>query len=309
MTNEEISTMMSIQKIKATGFFLLFAVTCLAQEEINLYPGAVPNAKNTPNEEVKTASHVVSKVSQPTLSVFLPAKEKATGAAVIICPGGGYGVLVIKREGYDVAEAFTKQGIAAFILKYRLPSEKTMIDPSIGPLQDAQQAIKTIRQRAKEWNVDPQKIGIMGFSAGGHLAATAGTHFEKLVLPATDGISVRPDFMILVYPVISFMDGIGHKGSGANLLGKTASAEQIKLYSNEQQVTTTTPPAFITHAGDDTVVPVKNSLIFYEALQNHKIPSELHIYSKGEHGYLKVPAFDEWFGRCLHWMATAGFVK
>lgn len=297
------------KKIKTAGLLLLFTATCFAQQEFNLYPNTIPNAKDTPNEEVKTASHVVSKVSQPTLSVFLPAKEKATGAAVIICPGGGYGVLVIKREGYDVAEAFTKQGIAAFVLKYRLPSEKTMTEPSIGPLQDAQQAIKTIRQRAKEWNLDPQKIGIMGFSAGGHLAATAGTHFEKPVLPSTDGISVRPDFMILVYPVISFMEGIGHKGSGANLLGKNASLEKIKLYSNELQVTSSTPPAFITHAGDDTVVPVSNSLIFYEALKKSNIPSELHIYSKGEHGYLKVPAFDEWFGRCLHWVSTAGFVK
>lgn len=298
-----------LTKINVTVFGILSALSCLAQQEIPLYLGAVPNAKNTPNEEIKTASNVISKVSQPTLTVFLPPKDKATGAAVIVCPGGGYGVLVIKREGYDVAEAFTKQGIAAFVLKYRLPSDKTMIDPSIGPLQDAQQAIKTIRQRATEWNIDPQKIGIMGFSAGGHLAATAGTHFEKSVLPDAGSISVRPDFMVLVYPVISFMEGIGHKGSGANLLGKSASAEQIKFFSNELQVTPSTPPAFITHASDDTVVPVSNSLIFYEALQRQHIPSELHIYSKGEHGYLKVPAFEEWFGRCLHWMATANFVK
>ena len=125
--------MTSIQKIKVTGLFLFLSFSCLAQEEITLYPGSVPNAKDVPNEEVKTPSQVVSKVSQPTLSVFLPPKEKATGAAVIICPGGGYGVLVIKREGYDVADAFTKQGIAAFVLKYRLPSEKTMIDPSKAP--------------------------------------------------------------------------------------------------------------------------------------------------------------------------------
>ncbi|AEI49426.1 alpha/beta hydrolase [Runella slithyformis] len=299
----------TITKINIALLCLFAAFTSVAQQEIPLYSGPVPNAKDVRNEEVKTASNVVSKVSLPALTVFLPPKEKATGAAVIVCPGGGYGVLVIKREGYDVAEAFTKQGIAAFVLKYRLPNDKTMIDPSIGPLQDAQQAIKTIRQRAAEWNIDPTKIGIMGFSAGGHLAATAGTHFEKPVLPGAAGISVRPDFMILVYPVISFMEGIGHKGSGANLLGKNASSEQIKLFSNELQVTSSTPPAFITHASDDTVVPVSNSLLFYEALQRQHIPGELHIYSKGEHGYLKVPAFEEWFGRCLHWMATAGFVK
>ncbi len=297
-----------IRTITGLVLCLFSTISCLSQQEIPLYKTAIPSAKEGPNEEVKTPSHVVSKVSIPTLTVFLPPKEKATGAAVIVCPGGGYGVLVIKREGYDVAEAFTKRGIAAFVLKYRLPSDKTMIEPSIGPLQDAQQAIKTIRQRAQEWNIDPKKIGIMGFSAGGHLAATAGTHFEKSVLPPTESVSVRPDFMVLVYPVISFMDGIGHKGSGVNLLGKNATAEQIKLYSNELQVTSATPPAFITHAGDDTVVPVSNSLLFYEALKRNNVPGELHIYSKGEHGYLKVPAFEEWFGRCLHWMATAGFV-
>lgn len=290
-------------------FLLGIVLQVSAQNEFPLYNGAIPNATNVPNEEIRTASHIVSKVSQPTLSVFLPSKETATGASVIICPGGGYGVLVIKREGYDVAEAFARQGIAAFVLKYRLPSDKTMIDPSIGPLQDAQQAIKTVRQRAAEWGIDPHKIGIMGFSAGGHLAATAGTHFERDILPNTEKASLRPDFMILVYPVISFMDSLGHKGSAANLLGKNPTNEQVRLYSNEQQVTTTTPPAFITHASDDVVVPVANSLVFYEALQRNHILSELHIYAKGGHGYLKVPAFDEWFGRCLHWMGSAGFIK
>lgn len=294
--------------IKLLSLCLLPSILCLGQEAMPLYSTAIPNAKNISNEEVITTTYVVSKVSQPTLTVFLPPKNLAHGAAVIICPGGGYGVLVIKREGYDVAEAFRKQGIAAFVLKYRLPSDRTMIDPSIGPLQDAQQAIKILRQRAAEWGIDPQKIGIMGFSAGGHLASTAGTHFERTVLPNPEKISLRPDFMILVYPVISFMEGIGHKGSGANLLGKNPSKEQIQLYSNELQVQTSTPPAFITHAGDDTVVPVSNSLLFYDALKQHKVSGELHIYSKGEHGYLKTPAFEEWFGRCLHWMKTADFI-
>lgn len=287
--------------------FCISAFVSIAQQEIPLYAGAIPNAKEATNEEKCTASQVVSNVSVPTLSVFLPPKDKATGTAVVICPGGGYGVLVIKREGYDVAEEFTKRGIAAFVLKYRLPSERTMIDPSIGSLQDAQQAIKTVRERAAEWNINPQKIGIMGFSAGGHLASTAGTHFERTVLPNPQGTSLRPDFLVLVYPVISFADGVGHKGSGVNLLGKNASAEQLTRYSNDLQVTQNTPPAFITHASDDTVVPVKNSLLFYEALQKKRILSDLHIYAKGEHGYLKTPSFDEWFGRCLHWLATSGF--
>ena len=288
-------------------FFCLASTATFAQQEIPLYTASIPNAKEATNEEKRTASQVVSNVSVPTLSVFLPPKDKATGTAVVICPGGGYGVLVIKREGYDVAEEFTKRGIAAFVLKYRLPNERTMIDPSIGPLQDAQQAIKTVRERAAEWNINPQKIGIMGFSAGGHLASTAGTHFERTVLPNPQGTSLRPDFLVLVYPVISFADGVGHKGSGVNLLGKNASAEQLTRYSNDLQVTQNTPPAFITHASDDTVVPVKNSLLFYEALQKKRILSDLHIYAKGEHGYLKTPSFDEWFGRCLHWLSTSGF--
>jgi acetyl esterase/lipase len=281
---------------------LLWGTACLAQQEIPLYPGPIPNAKETPDEEIKRADHVVSKVSRPTLSVFLPPSGKANGAAVIICPGGGYGVLVMKREGYDVAEAFTKMGIAAFVLKYRLPSDKTMPDKSIGPLQDAQQAIKTIRQRATEWKIDPKKLGIMGFSAGGHLAATAGTHFSTSLIDNPANINLRPDFMILVYPVISLTEKMGHSGTRTNLLGTTPSPELISQYSNEAHVETSTPPTFLTHAGDDKVVPVANSLVFYEALQRLGIPADLHLYTKGGHGYLQTPAFDEWFGRCLHWL-------
>jgi acetyl esterase/lipase len=183
-----------------------------------------------------------------------------------------------------------------------------MKDKSIGPLQDAQQAIKTIREKAKEWNVDGNKIGIMGFSAGGHLASTAGTHYDNPVIENKEATSLRPDFMILVYPVISFLEAPSHKGSRSNLLGASASDEKIKYFSNELQVKQTTPPTFLTHAGDDTVVPVSNSIIFYEALNKYKIPSDLHIYSKGEHGYLKSPPFDEWFTRCINWMKTNQFI-
>ncbi|WP_461041914.1 alpha/beta hydrolase [Spirosoma harenae] len=282
---------------------LIWTITpSVGQQEIPLYKGQIPNSLNTPDEEVRRPDGVVSKTSHPTLSIFLPKNSNPSGAAVVICPGGGYGVLVIKREGYDVAEAFAKMGIAAFVLKYRLPSDKTMTDKSIGPLQDAQQALKLIRERAAEWQVNPEKLGIMGFSAGGHLAATTGTHFAKSYIDNPSGVSVKPNFMILVYPVISLSERIGHSGTRTNLLGSTPTPEQIRQYSNEEHVDTSTPPTFLTHAGDDKVVPVANSLIFYEALQRNGVSTDLHVYAKGDHGYLKTPTFDEWFGRCLHWL-------
>jgi acetyl esterase/lipase len=288
----------------AIFWFLVLAIfpnLVRAQTEISLYSGKIPLAKETADEET-TVNGVVRNVSKPTLSLYLPEKSKANGVAVIICPGGGYGALVIDREGYKVAEAFNKIGVAAFVLKYRLPSEKIMSDQSVGPLQDAQQAIKTIRERAKEWNVDARKIGIMGFSAGGHLASTAGTHYDSTFIENKHQTSLRPDFMILVYPVITLLDKDGHKGSGTNLLGKNPVPEKVKYLSNELQVKKTAPPAFITHADDDTVVSVDNSIMFYEALHKAGVSADLHIYSKGEHGYLKEPSFDEWFGRCAQWL-------
>lgn len=283
------------------------SLSCFGQKEMPLYPGKIPNSTSAANEET-TVKGVVRNVSKPTLSVFLPEEGTANGASVIICPGGGYGVLVIEREGFEVARAFNKMGITAFVLKYRLPSDKTLEDKSIGPLQDAQQAIKTVREGAKEWKLDVSKIGIMGFSAGGHLASTAGTHFSDPLIENKSGTSLRPDFMILIYPVISFLEAQGHMGSRANLIGQSPTEEKIKYFSSELQVQQSTPPTFLTHAGDDTVVPVSNSLMFYEALNKNKIPADLHLYSKGEHGYLKTPAFDVWFGQCLNWMKTNQFI-
>jgi acetyl esterase/lipase len=279
----------------------------LAQTVVPLYTGKIPKSINAPDEETNV-KQVVRNVSRPTLTAFLPPAGKANGAAVIICPGGGYGVLVIDREGYQVAEAFNKIGVAAFVLKYRLPSDKIMEDRSIGPLQDAQQAIRLVRERAKGYNIDPQKIGIMGFSAGGHLAATAGTHYDKSFIDNPGRTSLRPDFMVLVYPVISLLDKVGHKGSGLNLLGASPSPEKVRYFSNELQVGKTAPPAFLTHAGDDKVVDVANSIQFYEALNRNGVPADLHIYSKGDHGYLKEPAFDEWFGRCVAWLRQSKMI-
>lgn len=278
-----------------------------AQKEMPLYDGKIPDAKSALNEET-IVKGVARKVSIPTLSVFVPEKGTENGTAVIICPGGGYGVLVIDREGYQVARELNKKGITAFVLKYRLPDDKSSVDKSVAPLQDAQQAIKVIRERAGEWKIDPKKIGIMGFSAGGHLASTAGTHFDDPHIEPKTGTSLRPDFLILVYPVISFQEAQGHKGSRTNLIGSNPTEEKIRYFSSELQVRQDTPPAFITHAGDDTVVPVSNSILFYEALNKNKIPADLHIYSKGEHGYPKTPAFDVWFGACLNWMKTNHFI-
>lgn len=283
--------------------------TSFAQQTIPLYEENIPGALNAPNEErYDSANAVAFKVFTPTLTIYLPPKEKANGSAVVICPGGGYGALVMGKEGFAIAEYFAKQGVAAFVLKYRLPEEKIMKDKSIGPLQDAQQAITLIRQHARQWNVDTARVGIMGFSAGGHLASTAGTHFNHPVIAVKPQVSVRPDFMILVYPVISMTDSLGHRGSRDNLLGKNPSPQKIQLFSNELQVTAQTPPAFLIHAGDDKVVDVDNSISFYEALRHKKIPAEMHIYPKGDHGFvLKMPV-EEWMNVCTKWMKHSGFL-
>ncbi|HTN05880.1 alpha/beta hydrolase [Agriterribacter sp.] len=302
-----------IKNISAKSRSISFLITalltgsfCFAQQEIPLYTGKIPNATGAANEENRKANELVDSltfnVSVPTLTVFLPPKDKANGTAVIICPGGGYHVLLTKREGTDVARTFNKLGVTAFVLKYRLPDNKTMKDKSIGPLQDAQRAIQLVRQKAGQWNIDPQKIGIMGFSAGGHLASTAGTHYREALIENTKGVSLRPDFMLLINPVISFTDSIGHTGSRNNLLGDAPTEKQICLYSNELQVDKTTPPSFLVHSNADSVVPVANSLSFYSALQHNGVTTGLHIYAKGEHGFLTAPSFDEWFGRCIYWM-------
>jgi acetyl esterase/lipase len=281
-----------------------------AQQELPLYGNQpIPNLKSGPNREsvdtsVNPVRYSYSLVSRPTLQVFLPRPEIATGAAVVVCPGGGYLHLAFTHEGTDVARMLNDWGIAAFVLKYRLPNDETMIDKTIGPLQDAQRAIQLVRQRAGDWGVDPAKVGIMGFSAGGHLASTAGTHFNQATIDNPGGVSLRPDFMILLYPVISFQDSIGHRGSRDNLIGLHPDATLIRKYSNELQVTAQTPPAFLVHAEDDKTVPVANSLHFYEALQANGVPAEMHIYPHGGHGFgLNNPTTtDKWTDRLKNWL-------
>jgi len=283
------------------------------QQEIPLYAGAIPNSRPANDQEkIESGSRLsLSLVSRPTLKIYLPAKEKATGMGIVVCPGGGYHHLAMGHEGIEIAEKLNEIGIAAFVLKYRLPNDETMLNKEIGPLQDAQRAIQLVRQNAAQWGVDTGRVGIIGFSAGGHLASTAGTHFNKITIDNPANISLRPDFMILLYPVISFSDSIGHRGSRDNLLGKSPSREKIREYSNELQVSPATPPAFLVHAGDDKVVLVANSLHFYEALQHNNVPSELHVYPHGGHGFglHNNTTKDVWFDRLKTWLDDNGWLK
>ncbi|MFT6443134.1 MAG: acetyl esterase/lipase [Salibacteraceae bacterium] len=296
----------------ALVLFLIVSIHLEAQQIIDLYPDSIPSSKSYQmNEIVKEENGQISwyrKVSKPTLTIYQPKKEIATEAAVIVCPGGGYSGESYLREGTLIAESFVHKGIAAFILKYRLPSDSIMIDKTIGPLQDAQQAIKTVRQHASEWKLDAAKIGIMGFSAGGHLASTAGTHFNKSYIPNVENISLKPNFMILVYPVISMKDEITHQGSRQNLLGKNPSMEQVSLFSNELHVSPNTPPTWITHTGDDTIVSVENSIRFYENLVRNKVPAEMHLYPKGNHGFVLSLPTDQWMQPLFDWMRKSGFI-
>lgn len=304
--------------MKKISLFILscciMTLTIFSQSVIPLYKDSIPNSKPSKDEEkveYLNGITMISKISRPTLTVFLPPKEKANGTAVIICPGGGYWVTASVHEGSDVAKVFAAMGVTAFVLKYRIPNDATMVNKEIGPLQDAQQALKIVRERATEWNVNPGRVGIMGFSAGGHLASTAGTHFANPVIPNAGNTSLRPNFMVLIYPVISMLESITHKGSGEQLLGKTPSPEKIKEYSNELQVTSQTPPTFLVHASDDDLVNPENSIVFYQALLKNKVPAELHIYQSGGHGFgMKQKNKKElWMERCRNWMEVNGWLK
>lgn len=287
-----------------------------AQQVIPLYervPNSIISAEVREKSDTTTTGRIrTSLVTTPTITAFFPDADKAQGTAVIICPGGGYSYLVMNQEGTEIAQAFNKKGIAAFVLKYRLPNDKIMPDKTIGPLQDAQQAIKIVRERAAEWHIDASKIGIMGFSAGGHLASTASTHFNDKVIDNKNNTSLRPDFSILIYPVISFDDSLAHKGSRRALMGKdTTSGQKRDFYSNEKQVTSATPPTFLLHCEDDRVVPVGNSISYYESLIRNGVKAELHIYPSGGHGFgmLNKSTPDLWWERCINWMVGNKWIK
>ncbi|HVZ56152.1 MAG TPA: alpha/beta hydrolase [Chitinophagaceae bacterium] len=284
-----------------------------SQQVLPLYAGDIPNSRPGPDEEYADTTSgilIVHKISRPTLTLFLPDQEHATGTGVVICPGGGYWIAAAGHEGYDVARRFNEMGVAAFVLKYRIPDSSTQVDPSIGPLQDAQRAMQLVREQAVNWGLHPDRIGIMGFSAGGHLASTVGTHFDHAYIPNPHHISLRPDFMILAYPVISFSDSIGHRGSRDQLIGKHPDRKRIEFFSNELQVTRRTPPCFLVHAKDDTVVPVQNSLDFAAALKKHHVESEVYLYEKGGHGFgMHNPTSPvKWMDLVETWMKGHGWL-
>jgi len=291
------------------AILLLLSFAVKAQEVINLYSGVIPNSKESNIKETwNEKAGFYRNVINPTMQIYLPDEEKSNGTAVVICPGGGYSVVVFNAEGVRTAEEFAKNGVAAFVLKYRLPNDTTMIDKKIGPLQDAQQAIKIVRENAEKWGIDKNKIGIMGFSAGGHLASTEATHFDKAYIENDTGTSLRPDFQILVYPVISMQDSLTHSGSKYQLLGENPSQEITDLFSNELQVNNDTPPAYITQAGDDAVVDVDNSIEYYEALRHHNVPAEMHLFPKGNHGFVLFQPTEEWMKPIFKWMKRSKFI-
>ena len=307
-----------MRKIFLIVISIIFSFSALnAQTKIiRLWPDGVANSKKDPSYQQR---YFTSKklreadIKNPTLDYYPAPAEKANGTVIIICPGGGYTHLSVVHEGSSVAKWLNTLGITAFVLKYRLPSSKIMIDKTIGPLQDAQRAMRIVRSHAKQWKIDPNRIGIMGFSAGGHVASTLSTHYNQEVYKVKDSVSARPDFSLLIYPVISMRKEIAHMGSRIALLGEHPSPALVKLYSNELQVNKNTPPAFIVQSMEDHTVPVQNSIDYALALHKYKIPVELHLYERGGHGFGLARNTQDtessWPEACARWLKMHGLIK
>ncbi len=296
-----------------TVFIFFICGACFAQDTIMpLWPGnRIPNQIATNETEIHKRNGIlrISKVQEPTIEVYLPTKQNATGEAMLIFPGGGYGILAYDWEGTDIAKFLNGKGIAGIVVKYRLPSEVSQKNKENVPLIDAQRALRMVRYNAEEFTIEPNKIGIIGFSAGGHLASTLGTHFDEIIyepVDAIDKLSARPDFMALGYPVIS-MGPMTHGGSKSNLLGENPPQKTVDHFSNEKQVTENTPPTFLFHATDDTGVSVENSVLFYQALKDNGVSATMHLYPKGGHGFslaLNDPHLSGWTDLMYVWIQS-----
>ncbi|MDZ4656791.1 MAG: alpha/beta hydrolase [Bythopirellula sp.] len=285
---------------------------------IKLWEGVAPGSEKFTGQEVieergdaKLSNTWVTGVSEPTLTINVPPGQHRTGTGIVICPGGGYGGLALEKEGVEVARWLAELGITTFVLKYRHGGG---VHRHPVPLSDIQRAVRLVRSQAAQWGVEPDKLGVLGFSAGGHLASSVGTHFDAGDKKATDPVeqqSCRPDFLMLIYPVISMDASITHGGSLENLLGKTPDPNLVELMSNDLQVTDQTPPTFIAHAGDDEAVPVENALRFYRALVAHKVPAELHVFAEGGHGFgMRQPGpVEEWPTLLANWLKSRKLVN
>ncbi|MCF8358255.1 MAG: alpha/beta hydrolase [Prolixibacteraceae bacterium] len=300
-------------------FIAIFSINIMTNAQtrvISLWPDGVPGSIENSNfiETTDSLDNWIKTrfVTNPRLDFYRANKELATGTAVVICPGGGYWGIAIDHEGKQTAEWLNSIGISAFVLKYRLPDDAIMEDKSVGPLQDAQRAMRIVRRRSKEFNINPGQIGIMGYSAGGHLASTISTHYDENVYEPEDNTSARPDFSILIYPVITMDASYTHLGSRETLLGKNPTAEQVKHFSNELQVNGQTPPAFLVHSLDDDAVPVLNSINYTLALRKNNVPCELHLYEQGGHGYglgRSDNTESTWPEACKKWLGAHGLIK
>lgn len=290
---------------------MTFMFSTIAQNKpIPLWPNDIPNSQAS-DEEINYGDRDIiwmTGVQVPDIDVYLPTKKIATGQAVLICPGGGYAGLAYDWEGTDIAKWLNSKGVAGIVLKYRLPISKSVVTGKDAPLMDAQRAMRIIRNHAAEWNIDPTKLGVMGFSAGGHLASTLTMHHDNVLVKdydSLDTLSAKPSFQILVYPVITFSPADRHNGSKENLIGKDATDELIHYYSSENHVTEETPPSFLIHSTDDKAVPVENSLLMYAALKEKNIPVEMHIYPYGGHGFalaLGQGYLESWTDRLSDWL-------
>ncbi|MBK6282347.1 MAG: alpha/beta hydrolase [Draconibacterium sp.] len=300
---------MKLQVLLFTVFFIPFIMS--AQDKtLKVWPNGAPNDNGMKEPEEKYDGVRVRNVSEAEMYVYLPEKDKNTGAAVVICPGGGYWIEAMDHEGFDMAKWLQSKGIAGIVLKYRLPYGHHEI-----PSGDARQTMRIVRANANEWGIDPNKIGIAGSSAGGHLASTAGTVFDlgnKQSADPIEKMSCRPDFMLLLYPVISFNEAIGHMGSRKNLIGEGNDWKLARQYSNELNVTKDTPPTFLILADDDKTVLPQNSVDFYLALKKFDIPAEMHIFQEGGHGFgmtKKNLPVDQWPDLFYNWLKAQKIIK
>ncbi|TMU56161.1 alpha/beta hydrolase [Flagellimonas algicola] len=304
-----------MKRLPITVLVSLFFLNGLVAQDtiIQLWPKGVPNQIDIGEKEVDTLENIrwVRNVQQPSIEVYLPSLPNNTGKAILLFPGGGYQGLAYNWEGVDFAKAFNSQGIVGIVVRYRLPNSKSIVkNRHEVPLQDAQRAIRLVRKMAPKWNIDPDEIGIMGFSAGGHLASTLGVHYDDKVYDNQDDadqLSARPDFMALVYPVITMDNEITHGGSREALLGKQSSDELMKHFSNELHVNANTPPTFLLHATDDEAVIVENSLRFYSSLKSHEVPVTMHIYPSGGHGFalgLNHTLLKGWLNGFIEWLSS-----